>query len=234
MRNRRKLGAVIALYVVVVAVLFSAGTVSAQGDRQVELAPTENFEDTREVAVRLTGLDDFDGGTAAIYLCANADADGQPIVPTADDCFAPGEEGYTFGPIVDASFEAVYRLRLTGIGVNDARCVLPEDGATSCQMVVATTHEGDAKITGVPVDALLARLATTNGVENGRLPAGPATDSEVLGTTEVNVLADTGLSRDATLVLVIAAGGLFYLGYLFWSAASPAREVAYVPVHARD
>ncbi len=233
MRPKRKRRVVfVALYVAVAVGLLSVNAVSAQGlPRQIEVAATEDFGDSLEVDVSLTGMDEFEGGTAAVYLCANADADGNPIVPTAGDCIAPGADGYVFGTIENGAYETTYPLQLEGIGANRASCVLPEDDQLSCQVVVATTVGGEAKITGVPLDGLLAQLSLERIVEAGQLPS-PNADAEVLGTVQIEELADTGLSRDMTMMLLMASGIAIYLGYLITSAAWPVED-DYMPAHAR-
>lgn len=233
MRPKRKRRVVfVALYVAVAVGLLSVNAVSAQGlPRQIEVAATEDFGDSLEVDVSLTGMDEFEGGTAAVYLCANADADGNPIVPTAADCIAPGADGYVFGTIENGAYETTYPLQLEGIGANSASCVLPEDDQLSCQVVVATTVGGEAKITGVPLDGLLAQLSLERIVEAGQLPS-PNADAEVLGTVQIEELADTGLSRDMTMMLLMASGIAIYLGYLITSAAWPVED-DYMPAHAR-
>ena len=233
MRTRKKCRLLFsALYVAVSVGILSASAMAAQSlPRQIEISATEDFGETFEVDVSLTGLADFDGGTAAVYLCGNADADGNPIVPTADDCIAPGTDGYVFGTIEGGEYATVYALTFESIGVNGATCVLPEDDQLSCQVVVATTMDGEAKITGVPVDALLAQLSLDQIVEAGQLPSGPAADAEVLGTVQIEELAQTGLSRDLTLLLLTGSGLAIYLGYLLWSAAVPGDD--YMPAHAR-
>ncbi len=229
-KKRRLLFA--ALYVAVAVGILSASAVSAQTlPRQIEVAATEDFGETFEVDVTLTGMTEFDGGTAAVYLCGNADADGNPIVPTAADCIAPGTDGYVFGTIEDGGYATTYVLQLAEIGVNGATCVLPEDDQLSCQVVVATTVGGEAKITGVPVDALLTQLSLEQIVEAGQLPSRPPVDAEVLGSVQIEELAQTGLSRDLTMLLLVASGFAIYLGYLLWSAAVPGDE--YMPAHAR-
>lgn len=230
-KRKRRL-AFVALYVAVVAGLLSVSAVSAEGvPRQIEIAATEDFGDSLEVAVSVTGMDDFEGGTAAVYLCANADGDGNPIVPTAADCIAPGADGYVFGTIENGVFETTYALQLEGIGSNGASCVLPENDQLSCQVVVATTAGGEAKITGVPLDGLLAQLSLERIAESGELPTAEA-DAEVMGTVQIEELANTGLSRDLTMMLLIGSGVAIYLGYLISSAAWPAED-DYVPAHAR-
>jgi hypothetical protein len=139
----------------------------------MEVSPLPDFDESGEVAVRLSGLEDFEGGTAAVYVCANASVGGDPILPTSGDCFAPDTDGYVFGPIVGANFESRYALQLDGIGIHSAQCLLPEDGAHSCQLVVAATLGGDSTITGVALDGLLARVASTRIIEARQLPARP-------------------------------------------------------------
>ena len=231
-KRKRRL-AFAALYVAVAVGLLSVNAVAAQGvPRQIEVAATEDFGDSLEVDVSLSGMAEFEGGTAAVYLCANADAAGNPIVPTASDCIAPGDEGYVFGTIEDGSYATTYALRLDGIGANAATCVLPEGDQLSCQVVVATTVGGDAKITGVPLDGLLAQLSLERIVEAGQLPS-PEADAEVMGNTvQIEELAETGLSRDLTMMLLVGSGIFIYLGYLITSAAWPAED-DYVPAHAR-
>lgn len=224
----------VALYVAVAVGLLSVNAVSAQGPpRQIEVAATEDFGESLEVDVSLTGMDEFEGGTAAVYLCANADATGNAIVPTAADCIAPGTDGYVFGTIENGSYETTYPLQLEGIGANGATCVLPEEDQLSCQVVVATTMGGEAKITGVPLDGLLAQLSLERIVEAGQLPS-PETDAaaEVLGSVQIEELAETGLSRDLTMMLLLGSGVAIYLGYLITSAAWPVED-DYMPAHAR-
>lgn len=229
MRQPRSIAAAIALTMMVAAASMTVGTAAAQSDRQVDIVAAEDFDDTGEITVEVTGLDDFDGGTAAIYLCANADSDGEPIMASADDCFAPGDEGYVFGQIQGARFQATYVLRTEGIGLNSARCQIPDDEMTSCQLVVAATLDGDANITGVPLDALVARLTTADLVDDDVLGGD---DADVLDTTaQPDELPVTGLSREATMVLLGAAAALVYLGYLFWSATAPARAAE--PIRVR-
>lgn len=226
MSQRWRITTAVATYLVLATMIVGAGTVGAQSPREVEVAPTSDFEETGQIAVRLTGLDEFEGGTAAVYLCGNADADAEPITATAGDCFAPGDDGYAFGTIENGSFETVYELRAEGIGANEATCQIPEGNQASCQLVVATSLDGDAKITGVPMDALLVQLTTADLVEADAIPEEDP-DAEVLGTTSIQEeqLAVTGLSQDATLVMLVAAALLVYVGYLFWSAAAPARAL---------
>ena len=233
MRPKRKRRLVFAaLYVAVAVGLLSVSSVYAQAlPRQIEVAATEDFGETLQVDVSLSGMAEFEGGTAAVYLCANADAAGNPIVPTAADCIAPGADGYVFGTIENGEYATTYELRLDGIGINGATCVLPEGDQLSCQVVVATTSGGDAKITGVPLDGLLAQLSLERIVEAGQLPA-PSEDAEVLGSVQIEELAETGLSRDLTMMLLVGSGIFIYLGYLISSAAWPAED-DYVPAHAR-
>ena len=139
----------------------------------MEVSPLPDFDESGEVAVRLSGLEDFEGGTAAVYVCANASVGGDQILPTSGYSFAPDTDGYVFGPIVGANFESRYALQLDGIGINSAQCLLPEDGAHSCQLVVAATLGGDSTITGVALDGLLARVASTRIIEACQLPARP-------------------------------------------------------------
>ena len=233
MRPKRKRRLVFAaLYVAVAVGLLSVSSVYAQAlPRQIEVAATEDFGETLQVDVSLTGMAEFEGGTAAVYLCANADAAGNPIVPSAADCIAPGADGYVFGTIENGEYATTYELRLDGIGVNGATCVLPEGDQLSCQVVVATTAGGEAKITGVPLDGLLAQLSLERIAESGELPAAEA-DAEVMGTVQIEELANTGLSRDLTMMLLIGSGVAIYLGYLISSAAWPTED-DYVPAHAR-
>lgn len=198
-----------ALSVVFAAVSIGVGGAAAQSTPLIEVSPMPDFEETQEVAVRLSGLDSFDGGTAAMYVCANADTSGDPIVATAQDCFSPDSDGFVFDPIIDAGFEGVYVLRLDGIGTNQAQCLLPDNGAASCQLVVATTLNGDAKITGVALDPLLARLASTRLADTGSLPTASADDATAVDTAEVDELANTGLSAPATFLLLLGAAALF-------------------------
>lgn len=229
-RKRRLVFA--ALYVVVAVGILSVGSVNAQSvPLEIEVAATEGFGDTLQVDVSLTGIAEFEGGTAAVYLCANADADGNPIVPTAADCIAPGADGYVFGTIENGEYATIYELRLDGIGVNGASCVLPEGDQLSCQVVVATIVGDDAKITGVPVDALLVQLSLERIAEAGQLSS-TSEDAEVLGSVQIDELAETGLSRDLTMILLVGSGIFIYLGYLISSAAWPAED-DYVPTHAR-
>lgn len=230
--QRKRRLAFAALYVAVAVGLVSINAVAAEGvPRQIEVAATDDFGDSLEVAVSLSGMDDFEGGTAAVYLCANADAEGNPIVPTAADCIAPGTDGYVFGTIENGVYETTYALQLDGIGANGASCVLPENDQLSCQVVVATTSDGEAKITGVPLDGLLAQLSLERIAESGQLPAAEA-DAEVIGSVQIEELADTGLSRDLTMMLLIGSGVAIYLGYLISSAAWPVED-DYMPAHAR-
>jgi hypothetical protein len=54
---------------------------------------------------------------------------------------------------------------------------------------------------------------------------GLAADAEALGTVQVDELAATGLNQYATLALLLASGAQFYIGYLCWAVASPARRL---------
>ena len=65
--------------------------------REIEISPADDFSESLEIDVLVAGLDAFEGGTASVYLCGNADSTGNSITPTADDCFAPGADGYVVG-----------------------------------------------------------------------------------------------------------------------------------------
>lgn len=198
----------IAAALVVTVTAIGGGTANAQdgGPREIEISPADDFSESLEVDVLVAGLDAFDGGTASVYLCGNADSTGNSITPTADDCFAPGADGYVEGTINSAEFVAGYTLQLTGIGANDAQCVLADQVFVSCQMVVATMLDGDARVTGVPIDSIVKMAMESGATANS-------------GAAET--LALTGLGRDAILALGLTGAGLLYLGYLLWSASVP-------------
>lgn len=203
---------------VVVCTLIGSASAGAQDGRpnEIEISPADDFAETLEIDVLVSGLDAFEGGTASLYLCGNADSSGDSITPTADDCFAPGGDGYVVGPIENAGFVGGYTLQLTDIGVNNAQCVPAAEALMSCQMVVATMHDGDARIVGVPIDSIV-QMAQEAQAENSA------------GATET--LALTGLGRNAILALATLGAGLLYVGYLLWSAAVPAPTS--IPVGTR-
>ena len=208
----------IAGFLVVVFTLIGSASAGAQDGRpnEIEISPTDDFAETMEIDVLVAGLEDFEGGTASLYLCGNADSSGDSITPTANDCFAPGGDGYVVGPIENAGFAGGYTLQLTDIGANNAQCV-PADGVlVSCQMVVATMRDGDARIIGVPIDSIVQMAQETQAERNA-------------GAT--GTLALTGLGRNAILALAIIGAGLLYVGYLLWSAAVPAPTA--IPVETR-
>ena len=105
MRPKRKRRLVFAaLYVAVAVGLLSVSSVYAQAlPRQIEVAATEDFGETLQVDVSLSGMAAFEGGTAAVYLCANADAahrqcDGDRQVASGQD-FAAGGGACDCGPL---------------------------------------------------------------------------------------------------------------------------------------
>lgn len=184
--------------------LFSATAAGAQESIDIDVTP--GTTDVLEVTVTAEGLDEFEGGRAVVYQCANADAAGEAISPTEDDCFAPSNtDQYLIGEVVDGTFTTTYSLKTANIGANAASCIGVPPATSSCQIVVAASKDGRAAIAGAPVDSIVS-----SAVEAG-------------GSSGLSELPDTGLSASQTMVLMAFGLGLAYLGYLSWSAASPAR-----------
>lgn len=208
--------AVTLLTVTLLAVLtLGPGVAGAQDGIEIDIEPSESFEETGDIVVTAEGLEDFEGGRAVVYQCANADTTGAPIAPTEDDCFPPANpDQYLIGEVVDGAFSATYPLQVRDIGANASQCVGLPPATTNCQIVVAASKGGLAAIKGAPVDELIDQLT--------------ADDAEVAGETETNdapltELPRTGLSTPMALMLGAAGLGLAYFGYLAWSAAAPAR-----------
>lgn len=179
-------------------------SVTAQGD-----APRRNI-----VTVDVDGLAAFAEGTLVVYQCGNADSDGRPIDPTADDCFAPDDDGYTTVEIGDEDSATVrYQIARRGIGANGARCIPAFDGAAPCQIVVGAVDGADAEIIGVALDDALADLDEAAAADRPGTPSAgePVTTLPVTGPG----------TRGVAIALFIAAGCL-YLGSLLRSVTHPA------------
>lgn len=190
-------------------VMLAPVAAGAQDGINIEVIPGD--AETLQVTVTADGLDEFEGGRAVVYQCANADATGDPIAPTEDDCFAPSNSAqYLIGQVEDGAFTTTYPLQVQGIGANGASCIAVPPATSSCQIVVAASKDGKAAIAGAPVDSIVAA----------------ATEAGETAPTPLSELPRTGLSGPQTFMLLAAAMGVLYLGYLSHSAAAPARVSA--------
>lgn len=203
-------------------VLTIAPAVAQQGggnaDRRLEITVTAQGDAPRRdiVSVDVTGLDTFADGTLVIYQCGNADSSGRPIEPTAGDCFAPDDEGYTTTPIGgEGSATLRYQIARSDIGANAARCIPTLDGAAPCQLVVGAVDGSDAEIVGVALDEALADL--------DEAAAADRPDASGVGDDEpATTLPATGVGTRGVAIALFVAAGCLYLGSLLRSTTQAA------------
>ena len=186
------------LVMLIVMVAFGPTASADAGDVMVVVEPGPTFADDLEVEVVVSGLDDFEGMQLGVSLCGNVSADGSPAAINGDACFALDDPaGSVITTVTGSTMRVPYRLALQDIGAAGARCV-PSSGELSCQVIVAIGQPGELVLVGASVSDLVAAVT-------------PAT----LPVTGVNT---------TTVVVLVAAAGLLYLGWFLESATAPARR----------